>query len=329
MIIIAFLSGCATQYKMISLSQIETSEKEEIVIKKKPFIAFEEVIERSPNVKSVTKMTDLKGEKEPGFFSISPTSPSIVFQALEEINNSLASNLWKTSTTGGVGMTRLTAGRYFDVEPSFTRDGNNILFSSNRSSRSTKLFSVSVDGASGITRITQSQSEDRSPFADPKSDRIFFMSKPSSSYSWQIWHINSNGSLPTQIKEGLWPKVSNDGNKIVYCTQDSKSKKYKIWVMNSDGTGQTQLSTDSDCDDLYPNWAPGDNVIVYCSDIGKDSNGKKNFDIWLMSVNGSNKTQLTTNGSTDLMPVFSPDSNYIYFLSNRGFYWDIWRMKIR
>jgi len=328
-LLLVIVSNCANQYKMISRSQVQTSRNEEIVIKKTPFIAFEEVIERSPNVKSVTRMTDLRGEKEPGFFAISSESRSIIFQALEEINNNFVINLWKTSTTGGVGMTRLTAGRYFDIEPSFTRDGNYILFSSNRSSRTPKLFKVSVDGASGLTRITQSQSEDRFPCADTKSDLIFFMSKPASSYNWQIWHINSNGSLPTQIKEGLWPKISHDGSKILYCAIDPKSDRFKIWVMNSDGTGQTQLSTDSECDDIYPNWSPNDNVIVYCSNIGKDSNGKKNYDIWLMSNNGSNKTQMTTNGSTDLMPVFSPDSKYIYFLSNRGFNWDIWRMKIR
>ena len=328
-IMLVFLSSCATQYKIVSRSEVETSEKKEIVIKRTPFIAFEEVIERSPNVKSVTRITDFKGEKEPGFYSISPKSPYLVFEALEEINNSKAINLWKTSTTGGVGITRLTAGRYFDMEPSFTENGQSILFSSNRSSQTPKLFKVSVASASGITRITQSQSEDRSPSADTQEDRIFYMSKPSSSYNWQIWNINSDGSLPTQIKEGVWPKISHDGKKITYCAKNPRTKKYKIWVMNSDGTGQTQLSMDTDCDDLYPNWSPNDNVIVYSSDIGKDSNGKKNFDIWLMSANGSNKTQLTTNGSTDLMPAFSPDSRYIYFLSNRGFNWDIWRMKIR
>jgi Tol biopolymer transport system component len=137
-----------------------------------------------------------------------------------------------------------------------------------------------------------------------------------------------NGALPTQLKEGRWPSVSPDGTRIAYCAVDRASDKLKIWVMNSDGTGETQLTTGTESDDVHPCWSPDGGTLLYASDIGKDSNGKRNFDIWMMTADGASNTQLTTNGSTDLMPTYSPDGKYIYFLSNRGFFWDIWRMEI-
>ena len=331
-----FIVGCSShfsQYKMISQTQIEIEKSEatqtdEIIIRQLPFIAFEEVIEQSPNVKSVTRITDFKGSKEPGNFAISPVTNEMTYQAYERYNNAHIVNLWRTSTSGVSGMTRLTAGRYFDLEPTFTSDGQYIYFSSNRSSNLPKLFRIATSGASGITRITQSQTEDRWPCMNYETNQIFYMSRPNSNYKWQIWNINNNGSLPTQLREGCWPKISNNGKKILYCAEDENTNKTKIWTMNVDGSEQTQFTSDNECDDLHASWSPNGKLIVYASDIGKDSNGKKNFDIWIMKADGSFKTQLTTNGSTDLYPQISKDSRFIYFLSNRGFNWDIWRMEI-
>ena len=316
---------------MVSQTQVKTArtkEGEEIRVEEKKFISYEEVIERSPNVKSVTRMTDLKGEREPFFFAISPTEEEMAYQALEKADGDQLMNLWKTPTTGAPGMTRLTAGRYYDIEPTYSPGGDDIYFASNRSSRSPKLFRVRADGAGGITRITQSEAEDRWPCVTGDGETVYYTSKPFNSETWQIWRINTNGALPTQLKEGRFPKISPDGGKILFCAQDRKTEKWKIWVMNSDATSETQLTTDTESDDWYANWSPDGKRIVYSSDIGKDSNGKRNFDIWMMNADGSAKTQLTTNGSTDLLPLYSPDEEYIYFLSNRGFFWDIWRMEI-
>ena len=330
--LLVWIAGCSTQYgtvKQTKVTTVRTDSGEEIKTEEESFVSYAEVIERSPNVKSVTRITDLKGEREPFFYALSPTGKELVYQALESVEGEKLINFWKIPTSGGAGMTRLTVGRYFDLEPSYSPSGSDILFASNRSSASFRLFRIRADGAGGITRVTQSDAEDRTPVSAPSGDAIFYASKPFNSQTWQVWRIGANGALPTQFKEGLRPRVSPDGKQVLYCAQERKSSKWKIWLMDIEGMGETELTSGIESDELYPDWSPDGGTIVFASDMGKDSNGKKNFDIWMMKADGSNKTQLTTNGSTDFLPIYSPDGKFIYFLSNRGGHsWDIWRMEV-
>mgnify|MGYP000930317982 FL=1 len=111
-IILSFVfGGCVSQYRTVAQTEVTTTRTksgEDTKIKRVPYISFEEVIERSPNVKSVTRMTDLKGDREPGYFNISPSDGELVFQALERSDNNSLINLWKIPTLGGTAMTRLT-----------------------------------------------------------------------------------------------------------------------------------------------------------------------------------------------------------------------------
>jgi len=328
---ILLLAGCESGYKKLPLHEVKTTqtgEGKQSHIESEMFLAYHEVIERSPNVKSVTRITDLKGDREPKYFTISPDGLYLVYQAKEQENSSQYINLWKIATDGGTGTTRLTSGRYFDIEPIISPEGNIVCFASNRSSAYPKLWKIRTNGAGGITRITQSDAVDRLPTLTPDGKYILYTSIPINAIDPQIWSIGIDGLLPSQLREGTHPKISPDGKKVLYSQLDSETKKSKIWVMDIEATEPTQLTFDTECNDEYPSWSPDGTKILYASDIGKDSNGKRNHDIWLMNANGSNQTQLTTNGSTDIIPQFSSDGKRIYFLSNRGFFWDIWRMEI-
>ena len=67
--------------------------------------------------------------------------------------------------------------------------------------------------------------------------------------------------------------------------------------------------------------------MVYASNEGVDASGKRNFDIWMMDADGTNKTQLTTNGSHDDWPCWDREGRTIYFRSNRGGMWNVWRFE--
>ncbi|MBT5427089.1 MAG: hypothetical protein HOK84_12890, partial [Bacteroidetes bacterium] len=92
-----------------------------------------------------------------------------------------------------------------------------------------------------------------------------------------------------------------------------------------DGSNETILTQNNDYNCFQPRWSPDGKYIVYVSDQGRDNQGVRNNDIWIMDLEGGQKTQLTTNGSWDDFPVWNFKDNFIYFRSNRGGNWNIWR----
>ena len=48
----------------------------------------------------------------------------------------------------------------------------------------------------------------------------------------------------------------------------------------------------------------------------------------MMKADGAAAQQLTTNGSHDDKPCFDRHGEKIFFRSNRGIYWNIWRFKL-
>jgi Tol biopolymer transport system component len=61
-----------------------------------------------------------------------------------------------------------------------------------------------------------------------------------------------------------------------------------------------------------------------------DAQLRHNHDIYLVNADGSGLQRLTQNGSDDIKPAWSPsEDGVLYFLSNRGGAYNIWRMKLR
>jgi TolB protein len=149
---------------------------------------------------------------------------------------------------------------------------------------------------------------------------IAYTSVPIGAVNPQIWTVKTNGTLPSQLRIGEQPNMCSDGSKIVFVRKNPSTRKYQIWLMNSDGTGETLLSQDPNVNDRYPYFSPDCQSVVFTSDAGG------NNDIYIMKIDGSQRTQLTTNPSVDIYPVWG-DNGYIYFVSNRGLIWGIWALK--
>jgi Tol biopolymer transport system component len=98
-----------------------------------------------------------------------------------------------------------------------------------------------------------------------------------------------------------------------------------IYVLDFDpltgrAVGEARRLTDSPAADGWPAWSPDGDQIAFHSDRGGD------FDIWVMSSDGSNPVNLTRHSGDDRYPAWSPDGTTIAFASDRDGNYDIWTM---
>jgi hypothetical protein len=291
-------------------------------------LAYREVIERCPNVRSVTRVTDNEDQRlRLGPPRLSPVDDLLVYNVfVEEEGQRMYSNTWQ-QTVGAFARTRLTHGKSLDVFPAFSPDGENIVFSSDRTSTNSTLWRVSIGGAGGITKITSSSAIDYAPSVWPDGSAIAYVSKPRDAEDDQIWTIRWSGTLPTQLREGEVPQVSPDGKRILFVRRDKDSGRKQLWMMDADGSHETQLTQNVDHDVSDPQWSHGGQWIVFASDEGLDMQKLHNSDIWIMRQDALQKTQLTTNGSHDDCPCWDRNDRFIYFRSQRGGASNIWRFE--
>jgi len=230
------LVGCSSGYRIIGRREVvslDTPQGRASVVGKVKYLAFHDAIERSPNVKAVTRMTELRGELEPGSFAVSPDGASLVYQALATDASPLRWNLYKIPTSGAAGVTRLTSGSYVDIEPAFAPDGSALYFASDRASHLHKICRIRADGGAGVTRITHGDSEDRLPAITPDNQTLYYTSRPFNASDYQLWRADVNGSLPTQLRDGWQPRISPDGKRILFCARDPKTGNFKVWTLNA------------------------------------------------------------------------------------------------
>ncbi|MBB6430646.1 TolB family protein [Algisphaera agarilytica] len=265
-------------------------------------------------------------------------------------------NLRAINIVGG-GVQHITTEDFQDMFPSFSADGERILFSSNRRGDLLGILGIKANGRSGISDIyvnhrngmvlkPTSAADGTVAFSVVNLDPVRQIVTDQ-----QVWTHYGPNEFPTQITRGESPAISPEGQHIAFINPDDGN----LWVIDPDGSNGIQLTSGANAimkryrqslsntermlfdanrtADLElikpfsnPSWSPDGRYILYTSMEGTDPTGRPNEDIWMMRADGTDKQQLTTNGSSDRFPLMSPDGKEIYFLSNRGESWSIWRI---
>jgi TolB protein len=126
--------------------------------------------------------------------------------------------------------------------------------------------------------------------------------------------MNEDGSdvkRITQIGRVYDAHYSPDGQKIIFSRPAGRNNYNDVWIMNADGSNMVNLTNTQDNVEAFPSFSPDGSKIVYtfASPAG--------VEIYTSNADASNRKPLTT-GGYDLLPVWSPNSARIAFMSLRG-----------
>lgn len=219
-----------------------------------------------------------------------------------------------TMNPNGTDLRNLTNLNGVDASPSWSPDGQKIVFSSIVGGYS-NIFVMNNDGTDRINLTNFTDGSEGFPSYSPDGTKILFhryYTQPSVEPS-DIYVMNANGtgliqltSDPASDEDASW---SPDGSKIVFESTRGGAG-YDVYTMNSNGTGVVRL-TNSPSFDGSASWSPDGTKIAF-------TNGG---DIYTMNPNGTGVTQLTNNGNNNVGAKWSPDGTKIayYAVSNSNF----------
>ena len=282
------------------------------------------------------KLTNLPKGTIIDSLSISPDGTRLVFSVLQSRSeNDLRSQLIMIRTDGSGGVENFSDGKSLDLHPAFTPDGQYVVFSSNRGGRRQNIWRMSATGNPGVMQLTNDDNNDLWPSIDA-ARHLFYQAFIDTRPDPRLFLVELGKTTRTDLTQagGLQPRVSPDANAdsgtLLFSNTNEKTGKRDIFTVKTDGGIPENLSNSPDVDDFDPAWSHDGTKIAYVSDAGVDEDHRHNFDIWIRDMaHPGPPLQLTTNGSWDDSPTWDPSGNYIYFRSNRGGEWAIWRVSVK
>jgi eukaryotic-like serine/threonine-protein kinase len=226
--------------------------------------------------------------------------------------NMATSALRVVPVTGGPAVA-VTSQEFQNVSPAWTRDGQSLLFLSNREGQR-DLYRVRL-GRSGSPvgqpeRITTGLSA-HSISLGPDGRTLLYSAVTLQSNVWSI-RIPQRGSISIAEAEPVTqgnqvveiPDVSPDGNWLAFdSNQNGTSDIYRMPLP----VGEVERLTDDPADDFAPAWSPDGREIAFHS----FRNGTR--DLFVMPAAGGPAQPITFGSGHDRFPHWSPDGHRIAF----------------
>ncbi len=247
----------------------------------------------------------------------------------------------------------LADAKYLDI--AFTPDGQRVIFTGDRKRTSRLDLEAKLDRSQSAMEHVTTHLRDGDAF-DPSVGAPENIAYCEISPRWSrlddteiMLKIGRSGN-PSSVTRGYHPAISPDGTKIAFIHEGN------LRVISSDGTTTSDLTSDAreitdrfraslrnprdierfdrfERDRLFsayshPAWTPDGRFILYVGMKNFDTDGRPTEDIYAVSLDGTTTLQLTANRSADRWPVVTPDGKSMYFLSNRGKRWGVWKMAL-
>ena len=228
----------------------------------------------------------------------------------------------------GTGQQRLTLNGIDDIQPTWSPDGSQIAFASNRGG-AFNIFRMNPNGSGQVPITNSSQSSSLDPDWSPDAQKIVFTSNRAGTGRNEIWVMGADGSNPQRLTENkllvstpsqtiysndMEPEWSPDGTKIAFASNREGIANFEIYVMNADGGDPVRI-TNLAQDDTAPAWSADGTRIAFTS---RRDNGYPQ--VYVMNADGTGQSNLTNtlSSSTASSPTWSQDGLSIAYVRING-----------
>jgi Tol biopolymer transport system component len=167
-------------------------------------------------------------------------------------------------------------------------------------------------------QITDGTAAVRHPAWSPVGDQIVYAERNNG-----LWSVPPLGGTPRQILDhGAYPNLSPDGKRLAFVSYR------RIWVADANGGGAEPLKGHGESYFGYlssPAYSPDGDSIAYFQPHPDRPLG----DIWIVPSAGGEGRQVTFEHFRGGDPVWTPDGEWIVFVSNHGGSTTLWRVSVR
>jgi WD40 repeat protein len=212
-----------------------------------------------------------------------------------------------------VAVTRLTTDPASDFDSTWSPDGKQIAFRSQRDGND-EIYVMNADGTCQ-RNLTNDPINDWSPAWSPDGTHIAFARFFDRNQFTDVAVINVDGTGLQRLTtaSGEYPTWSPDATRIAFAT--ARDGNYEIYVMNADGSDQQRL-TNNPAYDMSPAWSPDGTHIAFDTQrdhfppaevgIGPE------FEIHFINLDGSADTRLTKNTQEDRFPDWGSRDTIVF-----------------
>ena len=198
-------------------------------------------------------------------------------------------DLYEADADGG-HLQRLTESPGYDAECTISNDGQWIVFTSMRDG-DLELYKMKRDG-SAVTRLTHELGYDGGAFFTPDGKQIVYRGYTPAT-------PEDETQYRAMMKENLWRPGPLD-----------------LRVMDADGKNKRTLLHNG-----ASNWAPfplaDGKCVVFSSNVHDSNPRSRNFDLYLIQLDGSGLERITFDEDFDGFTMFSPDTKKLIWAANR------------
>src|SRR2546425_1076978 len=208
----------------------------------------------------------------------------------------------------GTGVTRVTNDPQVDGRPTFTADGQSIVFHSSRPAGKQEIWAVNLDGT-GLTQLTR-DSINFSPAVSPDGQTIAYVSVRDKNYD--IWLMGRDGSNQRAFTRTLQQKESEphflrDGT-LVYLVERKDGNRTVQQVVRADlTTGSTTPMTGTDLAIASFAISPSGDLVALVVNAEPQNRRNPAYKVYMQPVSSGTPVPMPTTGSEQMItPTFRP-----------------------